>query len=79
MVYSAAARDHFVNPRNIGPIPAADGVGQVGGPACGASSMCGPACATAGYPGRPSRSGAGIAECSPAHIAVLLAIAPATG
>ncbi len=33
--YSAAVVDHFANPRNVGPMPAADGVGQVGDPACG--------------------------------------------
>ena len=33
--YSDAVVDHLANPRNVGPMPAADGVGQVGDPACG--------------------------------------------
>jgi NifU-like protein involved in Fe-S cluster formation/uncharacterized protein (DUF4213/DUF364 family) len=35
MAYVDKVLEHFANPRNIGPIPAADGVGLVGDPACG--------------------------------------------
>ena len=34
-MYSDLVMDHFRNPRNMGEIPDADGVGQVGNPTCG--------------------------------------------
>ncbi len=35
MEYTQAVIDHFQNPRNVGEIAEADGVGEVGNPSCG--------------------------------------------
>ncbi|MDO8282765.1 MAG: Fe-S cluster assembly scaffold protein NifU [Thermodesulfovibrionia bacterium] len=34
-MYSKEVMDHFTNPRNVGEIPDADGVGEEGNPTCG--------------------------------------------
>ncbi len=35
VAYSERVMEHFMNPRNVGEIPDADGVGSVGNPVCG--------------------------------------------
>lgn len=34
-MYSQKVMDHFMNPRNVGEIPNADGLGKIGNPVCG--------------------------------------------
>jgi len=35
LVYSEKVMQHFMNPHNVGEIPDADGVGEIGNPVCG--------------------------------------------
>jgi nitrogen fixation protein NifU and related proteins len=35
MEYTAKVLEHFQNPRNVGEVPDADGIGEVGNPTCG--------------------------------------------
>jgi nitrogen fixation NifU-like protein len=35
MIYSDMVMEHFKNPHNVGEIPDADGIGEVGNPVCG--------------------------------------------
>ena len=39
-LYNQTVMDHFMNPRNMGDIKDADGVGEVGAAACGDIMKC---------------------------------------
>ncbi len=39
-MYSAKVMEHFANPHNVGEIPDANGVGEVGNPSAAISCAC---------------------------------------
>ena len=59
MLYSAKVMDHFMNPRNVGIMEDADGVGQVGSARCGDTMKNLPEkFRTASSPGQPLKRSA---------------------